>query len=78
MPLRGLLGRGGDAAFQPNGSCFVTASADNTAQVWDAKTKKGLVALRVAHRAPVFSARFTTFGPGVVTVSWDNTARLWN
>ena len=66
-----------DVAFQPNGSCFVTASADNTAQVWDAQTGKGLVTLR-GHTAPVFSARFTTFGPGVVTVSWDNTARLWN
>jgi len=25
-----------------------------------------------------FSARFTLYGPGVVTVSLDNTARLWN
>ena len=30
------------------------------------------------HTAPVFSARFTPYGPGVVTVSWDRTARLWN
>jgi WD40 repeat protein len=66
-----------DVSFQPNGSCFVTASADNTAQVWDAKTGKGLVTLR-GHTAPVFSAKFTRFGPGVVTISWDDTARLWN
>jgi WD40 repeat protein len=66
-----------DVAFQPGGTHFVTASADNTAQVWDAQTGKGVVTLR-GHSAPVFSARFTNFGPGVVTVSWDNTARLWN
>jgi WD40 repeat protein len=66
-----------DVAFQPGGTHFVTASADNSAQVWDAQTGKGIVTLR-GHSAPVFSARFTNFGPGVVTVSWDNTARLWN
>ncbi|HEV2840439.1 MAG TPA: hypothetical protein VGW39_03860 [Chthoniobacterales bacterium] len=66
-----------DVAFQKTGTCFVTASADNTAQVWDAQTRKPIVTL-AGHTAAVFSARFTTYGPGVVTVSWDNTARLWN
>ncbi len=66
-----------DVAFQPGGTHFVTASADKTAQVWDAQTRQGIVSL-TGHEAPVFSARFTTYGPGVVTISWDNTARLWN
>ena len=66
-----------DVAFQPGESLFVTASADKTAQVWDAKTKLPIVTL-TGHTRPVFSARFTLYGPGVVTASWDNTARLWN
>jgi WD40 repeat protein len=66
-----------DVAFQPEGTRFVTTSADNTAQVWDAQTQQGIVTLK-GHTAPVFSARFTHFGPGVVTVSLDQTARLWN
>jgi WD40 repeat protein len=66
-----------DVAFKPGGSLFVTACADNTAQVWDAQTRQGVVILK-GHTAPVFSARFTPYGPGVVTVSWDRTARLWN
>lgn len=66
-----------DVVFKPGGNLFVTASADNTAQVWDAAKKTGIVTLK-GHTAPVFSARFTPYGPGVVTVSWDQTARLWN
>jgi WD40 repeat protein len=66
-----------DVAFQPGKSLFVTASADKTAEVWDAEKKQGVVTLK-GHTAPVFSARFTPYGPGVVTVSWDRTARLWN
>lgn len=66
-----------DVAFKPDSSLFVTASADGTAQVWDAQTGKGIVTLK-GHTDCVFSARFTTVGPGVVTVSWDQTARLWN
>ena len=66
-----------DVAFKAGESLFVTASADNTAQVWDAKSGAGVVTLR-GHTAPVFSARFTPHGPGVVTISWDQTARLWN
>ncbi|HEX8490751.1 MAG TPA: WD40 repeat domain-containing protein, partial [Chthoniobacterales bacterium] len=66
-----------DVSFEPAGTRFVTVSADNTAQVWDAQTQQGIVTLR-GHTAPIFSARFTPNGPGVVTVSWDHTARLWN
>lgn len=66
-----------DVAFKHDSSLFVTAAADNTAQVWDAARRQGVVTLR-GHTAPVFSARFTPYGPGVVTVSWDKTARLWN
>jgi WD40 repeat protein len=70
-----------DVAFRRRGkaddSLFVTASADKTAQVWDAQTRKPVVEL-TGHTGEVFSARFTLYGPGVITVSFDNTARLWN
>jgi len=66
-----------DVSFKPGSALFVTASGDNTAQVWDAEHKLGIVTLS-GHTAPLFSARFTPYGPGVVTVSWDRTARLWN
>ena len=66
-----------DVAFKPDSTLFVTASDDGTAQVWDAQTGKGIVTLK-GHTNCVFSARFTSYGPGVVTVSWDQTARLWN
>jgi WD40 repeat protein len=66
-----------DVSFKPGTGLFVTASADNTAQVWDAEKMEGVVTL-AGHTAPLFSARFTPYGPGVVTVSWDRTARLWN
>ena len=70
-----------DVAFQRGGNAgdtlFVTASADRTAQVWNAQTRKPVVELK-GHDGEVFSARFTPYGPGVVTVSFDNTARLWN
>lgn len=66
-----------DVVFKPQSSLFVTASSDNTAQVWDAEKLEGVVTLK-GHTGGLYSARFTPYGPGVVTVSWDRTARLWN
>ena len=70
-----------DVAFHRGGKAgdtlFVTSSADKTAQIWNAQTRRPVVELS-GHEGEVFSARFTPYGPGVVTISWDNTARLWN
>jgi WD40 repeat protein len=65
------------AAFSPDGSRVVTASADQTARVWDAATGKPL-SLPLAHQAPVASAAFSLDGSRVVTASVDRTARVWD
>src|SRR4029077_4680499 len=43
LSLRGHENSVLSAAFNPNGSRIVTASADHTARVWDALTRDGLV-----------------------------------
>ena len=65
------------AAFSPDGNRVVTASADNTARLWDAKTGAALATLS-GHTAGVINAVFSPDGSRVVTASYDNTARLWD
>jgi len=55
----------------------VTASDDNTARLWDAKTGASLAVLK-GHTGSVYSAAFSPDGARVVTASSDNTARLWD
>ena len=64
------------AVFSPDGSRIVTASNDNTARLWDAKTGAAIATL--SHTAPVLSAVFSPDGSRVVTASVDKTARLWD
>ena len=65
------------AAYSPDGSRIVTASADNTARVWDAASGKEVVALR-GHEGPVRSATYSPDGLRIVTASSDKTARVWD
>jgi dipeptidyl aminopeptidase/acylaminoacyl peptidase len=64
------------AAFSPDGARVVTASADRTARVWDAKTGE-LITGPLLHQAPVQSATFSPDGTRVVTAS-GNTAQVWD
>jgi WD40 repeat protein len=65
------------AEFSPDAHHVLTASADNTARVWDART--GLpVTPPLAHAAAVNSARFSPDGQRMVTASADKTARVWD
>jgi hypothetical protein len=64
------------AAFSPDGSRIVTASSDQTARVWDAKTGAILATLS-GHNGWVNSAAFGPDGSRVVTASLDRTARIW-
>jgi WD40 repeat protein/serine/threonine protein kinase len=65
------------AEFSPDGQWVVTASADNTAQVWDVATG-GPVSPPLRHRGAVFFAAFSPDGRRVVTASWDRSARVWD
>ena len=63
--------------FSPDGARVVTASADNTAQVWDAATGVR-VGKPLQHDDAVLSAAFGAREGQVVTASADKTARVWN
>ena len=75
--LQGHTGSVYSAAFSPDGERVVTASGDNTARLWDAKTGAELAVLK-GHTGPVYSAGFSADGFRVVTASYDKTARLWD
>ena len=64
------------AAFSQDGNFIVTASADKTARVWDARSGKSLAVLHHTNR--VVKAVFSPDGKRIVTTSWDHTARLWD
>src|SRR5262249_19853944 len=65
------------AAFSPDGSGIVTASADKPARIWDAATAKEIAVLR-GHDGGVYSAAFSPDGSRIVTASQDKTARIWD
>ena len=65
------------AVFSPYGKYIVTASYDNTARVWDAKSGKPLTE-PLEHEDGVTSAAFSPDGRYIVTASRDNTARVWD
>ena len=65
-----------DAAFSPDGTRILTASADHRARLWDAASGK-LVA-SFDHQDEVFQAAFSPDGARVLTASLDKTAKLWD
>jgi WD40 repeat protein len=80
LPVATLAGHQAEvsfAAFSPDGTRIVTASWDETAQVWDAATGRPM-APPLVHNAHVNSAMFSPDSTRVVTASADNTARIWD
>ncbi len=58
------------------GTKIVTASAGNTAKIWDALTGECLHTLE-GHRDGLALAVFSLDGKKIVTASWDKSAKIW-
>ena len=65
------------AEFDREGRRIVTASADRSAMVWDAESRRPLVR-PIRHERSVKGARFSPDGHWVLTWSEDGTARVWD
>ena len=65
------------AAYSPDGKQIVTASADQTARIWDAATGQEVRTLS-GHTGSVNSAAYSPDGTQIVTASDDQTARIWD
>ena len=63
--------------FSPDGRRLVTANADRTARVWDARNGQP-VTPPLRHAAQVAYASFSPDGSRVVTGGRDSTAQVWN
>ncbi len=64
-------------AISPDGTRLATASTDNTARLWDARTGEAL-GQPMQHEDWVWQLSFSPDGTRLATASTDNTARLWD
>jgi WD40 repeat protein len=64
-------------AFSPDGGRVLTADADGTARLFDARSG-ALVRTFTGHSQAVNDARFLPHGRRVITASADGTARVWD
>lgn len=64
-------------AFSGDGMRIATASFDNTARIWDARTGQCLHEL-VGHTGSLTCIAYSGDGSRVVTGSFDKTARVWD
>ena len=77
FPLHGHAKAVWGGSFSPDGSRIVTASSDETARVWDARTGETILELR-GHAGELSCASFSPDGSRIVTGSADGTARVWD
>lgn len=66
------------AEFSPDGRLVVTASWDNSAKIWDAKTGQSVRKLSGGHTRYINSATFAPDGKTILTAGDDRTARFWD
>jgi WD40 repeat protein len=77
LTLRGHLNDVRAVSFSPDGKRLATASADDTARVWDATSGQELLVLR-GHSSLVAAVAFSPDGTRLATASWDKTAKVWD
>jgi WD40 repeat protein len=65
------------AAYSPDGTHIVTASADNSARIWDARAGAQRLVLS-GHTDRVYAAVYSPDGARIVTGSRDKSARIWD
>ena len=65
-----------DLQFSPDGTRLVSAGADWTARIWDART--GQRVAECVHSGAVYAASFSPDSARVITASRDQTARVWD
>lgn len=65
------------ARWSPDGTRFLTASADRTARIWNTDGSDDPIVLR-GHEGGLVSARWSPDGTRVLTASVDGTARIWS
>ena len=65
------------AAFSPDGTMVLTASRDNTAELWSVSTTEPLGSPLV-HEGPVEAVAFSPDRATVATGSADGTVRFWD
>ncbi len=65
-----------DASFSPDGARILTASADNSAKLWDAASGKLIASFD--HQGSVWHGAFSPDGAQILTASADHTAKLWD
>jgi WD40 repeat protein len=64
-------------AFSRSGNRIVSASADKTLKLWDAKTGAELATL-AGHTYDVYACAFSPDGSRIVSASGDKTLKLWD
>jgi hypothetical protein len=70
-------GKVNSVAFSPDGERLVSGGGDNFIRVWDARTRKELLAIR-GHSDQVTSVVFSPDGNCVASVGDDGTIKIWN
>jgi WD40 repeat protein len=59
-------------------TAFVTASADETARLWNTETGLPIGEVFRGHQGNVYIAEFSPDGQRIVTASYDHATRLWD